>query len=340
MQMVRFYERRAGLHRYLLPRRRMGPGVAAHHPEDAVGSLLHLCHLRASRQHPDLGRAEGRGCRRQHHPAAAAGNRHHAAGLSRRSAAAGDAASGWRRVQQLARLGHPHRRPDDLSAAAGRELLRRTGQASFSIATRIPALPTRPCSRLRETFASTGATSRFPSYVIAANKQAHAAITDYLQANKIASAPWLAYKLVNVQYYPYDKIPDPNIPDGSPYTSTTAIHGVRIRLRRATIRQTSSSRPIVPFSSLPVACRSAAVAVSTQWNADGSLHKNTYYGGHFYNMGGCMGCHGSQGQNPAGQAGDFSVILARGGATNAQPETPAMPSSQGMSTVKRNRTLR
>jgi hypothetical protein len=56
-------------------------------------------------------------------------------------------------------------------------------------------------------------------------------------------------------------------------------------------------------------------AVTTDWNQDGSQRKNVYYGGHFSNMGGCMGCHGSQGQNPPGQAGDFSVILAIGSVT-------------------------
>jgi hypothetical protein len=61
-------------------------------------------------------------------------------------------------------------------------------------------------------------------------------------------------------------------------------------------------------------------AIQTNWNTDGTQHKNTYYKGHFYNMGGCMGCHGAQGQNPPGQAGDFSVILAIGQVT--APEVP------------------
>ncbi len=77
--------------------------------------------------------------------------------------------------------------------------------------------------------------------------------------------------------------------------------------------------------------------ISTDWNQDGSQHKNSYYAGHFYNMGGCMGCHGSQGQNPKGMAGDFSVILARG--TVSQPESPALETSRGLTLVKRNRAL-
>jgi hypothetical protein len=63
------------------------------------------------------------------------------------------------------------------------------------------------------------------------------------------------------------------------------------------------------------------------------------YGGHFYSMGGCMGCHGSQGQNPLVPygAGDFSVILARG--TVSTPEIPATLGSQGLKAVPRNRSL-
>jgi hypothetical protein len=56
-------------------------------------------------------------------------------------------------------------------------------------------------------------------------------------------------------------------------------------------------------------------------------------------MGGCMGCHGSQGQNPAGEAGNFSVILARGGATNQFPEPPAPIATTGAQPIARNRML-
>jgi hypothetical protein len=51
-----------------------------------------------------------------------------------------------------------------------------------------------------------------------------------------------------------------------------------------------------------------------------------------------MGCHGSQGQNPPDQAGDFSVILARGAV--GLPEFPAPATSQGVEQVPRNRSLR
>jgi hypothetical protein len=172
-----------------------------------------------------------------------------------------------------------------------------------------------------------------PDYVIAANKQAHAAISAYLGQNKIASAPWLAYKLVNVQYYPYDKIPNPDTPNGSPYIAQppyTATNPAPSSYYQANI-------VVETNRSLQLFAGGLSPNIATEWNQDATPHKNTYYGGKFFNMGGCMGCHGSQGQNPGGLAGDFSVILARGSVPF--PEVPAVETSQGLTSVLRNRTL-
>jgi hypothetical protein len=178
-----------------------------------------------------------------------------------------------------------------------------------------------------------------PDFVIAANMQAHTAISAYLQQNSITSAPWLTYKLVNVQYYPYDKIPNPNVANGSPYTAQpryTATNPAPSSYYLANI-VVETNRSLQLFAG---GLSYMGSGVSTEWNKDGSFHKNTYYGGHFYNMGGCMGCHGSQGQNPAYQAGDFSVILARGSLGTFLPEVPAPETAQALSQVLRNRSLR
>jgi hypothetical protein len=53
-------------------------------------------------------------------------------------------------------------------------------------------------------------------------------------------------------------------------------------------------------------------------------HKNTAYNHAGYDMGGCMGCHGSQGQS---QGGDFSVITARGQVTVPEPPHANLSSS-------------
>ena len=174
-----------------------------------------------------------------------------------------------------------------------------------------------------------------PDDAIAANAAAHAAIAAYLKQAGIASAPWLFYKLVNVQYYPYDKIPNPKIPNGSPYMAKppyTAKNPAASSFYQANI-VVETNRSLQQFSG------GLSPNISTDWNQDGTPHKNTYYGGHFYDMGGCMGCHGSQGQNPEVPkgAGDFSVILARG--TVAQPEAPAVGTTKGLTSVVRNRSL-
>jgi len=172
-----------------------------------------------------------------------------------------------------------------------------------------------------------------PDYVVAANKQSHAAIAAYLQQNGIKSAPWLSYKLVNVQYFPYDKIPDSNVTNGSLYTAQppyTATNPAPSSYYQANI-VVETNRSLQLFSG------GLSPNITTQWNQDGTMHKNVAYGGHLYNMGGCMGCHGAQGQNPAAQAGDFSVILARGPVL--APEPPALETPEGLTEVQRNRSL-
>lgn len=175
-----------------------------------------------------------------------------------------------------------------------------------------------------------------PDYAIAANKAAHSAMAAYFKANKIKSAPWLYYKLVNVQYYPYNKVITTVTPNGSLYTSKppyTASNPAPSSFYQANI-VVETNRALQLFSG---GLTLGGNGVCTDWNADGSPHIDTYYNGSGYRAGGCLGCHGSQGQNPQGQAGDFSVILARGSV--AQPEYPAQSTTTGLTLVPRNRTL-
>ena len=154
--------------------------------------------------------------------------------------------------------------------------------------------------------------NQIPSYVITANQNAHASIAAYLKTKSISSAPWLYYKLVNVQYFPYDKVVNPATPNGSPYTSkppfTAQNPEVSSYYQANILVETNRSLQLFSGGLSP----QPKGAVVTGWDADGTPRKNTNYGGHFYAMGGCMGCHGAQGQNRPGSAGDFSVILAVG----------------------------
>jgi hypothetical protein len=176
-----------------------------------------------------------------------------------------------------------------------------------------------------------------PDYVIVANEMAHEAIATYLDMNGIEAAPWLYYKLVNVQYFPYDKVITTPTPNGSLYTSEppfTAENPAPSSYYLANILvETNRSLQLFSGGLSP----QPRAAVATSWNADGTQHRNTIYGGHFHNMGGCMGCHGSQGQNRAGAAGDFSVILAVGHVD--LPEVPSLETSTGLTEVIRNREI-
>jgi hypothetical protein len=182
-----------------------------------------------------------------------------------------------------------------------------------------------------------------PDYVINANAQAHAAMTAYFKQSGISSAPWLYYKLINVQYYPYDKTITSPTPNGSLYQAKppyTAQNPAPSSFYQANI-VVETNRSLQLFSG------GLSPNICTDWNQDGTLHRNTIYNGHSYNMGGCMGCHGSQGQTPGGlhlhpmdpigQAGDFSVILARGAVIS--PEAPRLSTSQGLTPERRNRIL-
>ena len=171
--------------------------------------------------------------------------------------------------------------------------------------------------------------------VIAENTAAHAAISQYDMTYGNSASPFLYYKLVNVQYYPYDKIISPQgAPNGQPYTPAppyTAQNPSAGSYYLANIL-VETNRSLQQFSG------GLSPQISTEWNADGTPHKNSYYGGHFYNMGGCMGCHGSQGQNPTtNPSGDFSVILSRGAVI--YPEIPSVESAGNLKAVARNRSL-
>ena len=166
--------------------------------------------------------------------------------------------------------------------------------------------------------------------MINANANAHAAIAAYLKQSGIQSAPWLFYKLVNVQYFPYDKVITAVTPNGSLYHANppfTADNPAPSSYYQANI-VVETNRSLQLFSG------GLSPNISTDWNREGTQHKNTLYNGKAYNMGGCLGCHGSQGQS--GQ-GDFSVILARGAVS--APEAPALLTSKGLTPVRRNRSV-
>ncbi len=167
-----------------------------------------------------------------------------------------------------------------------------------------------------------------PQPVIDANKTAHAAIKAYNQTNGISDSPWLYYKLVNVQYQAINKdyagVFTGNDPNSGQNPSSYHLANIVVE----------TNRPLQLFSGglLPTGTNSD---YDSQFGGTGTaIHRNIYYSGGQFNMGGCMGCHGSQGQH---QQGDFSVIVAKGRVRT--PEAAAPVTTTGAAVIPRNREL-
>lgn len=167
-----------------------------------------------------------------------------------------------------------------------------------------------------------------PQPIMDANHTAHDAIRAYNAQHQITNSPWTYYKLVNVQYQPIDK----NY--AGVYTTDDPNSGHNPSSYHLANIVVETNRPLQLFSG-GLTPNGANSDYDSQFGGSGdTIHRNMYYGGAQQNMGGCMGCHGSQGQH---QQGDFSVILARGRVRI--PEVPAPPTNQGAAPVLRNRSL-
>jgi hypothetical protein len=178
-----------------------------------------------------------------------------------------------------------------------------------------------------------------PQTIVDVNHAVQASLDGYEQAHGFATpSPLTHYKLVNVQYVPYDN-PQPgpfggNDPSTGNNPASFYLANIVVETNRSL--QIFNGGLINGLIEGQYAGRFAAPPTTIPGNP---THKQTFYGGHAYNMGGCMGCHGSQGQNPGGMAGDFSVILARSGLANQYPEPPAPISAGGAVAIPRNRSL-
>jgi hypothetical protein len=158
-----------------------------------------------------------------------------------------------------------------------------------------------------------------PPEIIAVNKAAHDAIA--LHDNG-TNDPFRHYKLINVQYIPIDLAsPVPGIYTGhnantgenpaSFYMANGVVETDRtLQMFSGSLKNDSNSNYLnnffPPFGATP------NPAPSPPW----ATHKNTAYNHQGYNMGGCMGCHGSQGQSVGG---NFSVITREGPVPPPEP---------------------
>ncbi|HEV8435388.1 MAG TPA: hypothetical protein VGR95_18410 [Thermoanaerobaculia bacterium] len=141
---------------------------------------------------------------------------------------------------------------------------------------------------------------QIPSDVVAANVHAHQQLTA-----AGAGGPWQYYKLVNVQYRPFDVAnidhSNPNSPNNP---ATFALANIVVE----------TNNTLQAFQGALIATGPDA-GVKTSYNNAGGPFTNVHVAGaagtpyQAFNMGGCMGCHGN-----AQVAGtDFSFILDFGG---------------------------
>jgi hypothetical protein len=175
-----------------------------------------------------------------------------------------------------------------------------------------------------------------PPVVIDSNKKAHALIQSYSAEHGVQNSVWQYYKLVNVQYQPVNK-------DHAALYGTQPGEDNLLDAHNPTTYYLANivvetNRPLQLFSGglVSVAGTGSNSDYASQFDKGATgIHSNMFYQGSGYNMGGCMGCHGSQGQT---QGGDFSVIVAVGPVF--KPEPPGLPTKTGAALILRNRALK
>jgi hypothetical protein len=170
-----------------------------------------------------------------------------------------------------------------------------------------------------------------PREIIAVNDVAQKAIRAYPNGS---ASPWSHYKLVNVQYRPYSNdVPGVPFPGHDP---TTGNNQPNFYLANIVVE---TNRSLQQFQGGLLGGIVQADYAARFGTGETGSHKNMVYNKAAYDMGGCMGCHGSQGQS---SAGNFSVILARAGAQNLAPEGPhpvGVTLSKSVQRLRYNRVL-
>lgn len=145
-----------------------------------------------------------------------------------------------------------------------------------------------------------------PQTIIDANVAAHQAIASYDSTNSITNSPWRYYKLVNIQYQPFDSAQidsDANKPAATYYQANIVVE-TNYTLQKFAGRQIATTNEAGQTSNFN--------AGQPFYNVH--LPAETHYTK--FNMGGCMGCHA----NAQFAGDDFSFIL-RGGPV-IEPDVP------------------
>ena len=156
-----------------------------------------------------------------------------------------------------------------------------------------------------------------PPPIIKANELAHEAINNYNMENGLDSSPWLFYKLINVQYVPFDITEIEADPNSNKNEATFYLNDIHIEIDFSLQSFSGTlyfpATPAGPPTNFPPNFDSFDPTRQTFQNVltfdeQGNLLKT-------YNVGGCMGCHGVA----QSKGDDFSFIL-RGGRVVDGPE--------------------
>ncbi|MAL61183.1 MAG: hypothetical protein CMC14_14175 [Flavobacteriaceae bacterium] len=159
-----------------------------------------------------------------------------------------------------------------------------------------------------------------PQAIINANKAAHNAFKAYNNANGVTSSPWENYKLVNIQYKPFN------------FNEIDSKNNLLSTYFQANI-VVETNYTLQKFAGQQIATGNEAGQTSNF--AGGQPFYNVHLpNGNSYdkiNMGGCMGCHG----NAQFSGNDFSFML-RGGPV-IEPDVPEFDSINVAKLVKKYR---
>ena len=143
-----------------------------------------------------------------------------------------------------------------------------------------------------------------PPVIVNANKMAHAMIA---KANP--KAVWLNYKLVNVQAKPLDYRRDSAQIDGNGSLAPTYFLANEVVETNPSLQHFSGALDTARGSISNYAVNPYADSGRGHLEYDYNVFIRQHGSFQEFNMGGCMGCHGSQGQK---RGGDFSVLLFQG----------------------------
>jgi hypothetical protein len=173
-----------------------------------------------------------------------------------------------------------------------------------------------------------------PQCIIDVNTAAHAAIKTYGQQNNNGNPVWLYYKLVNVQYQPYDK------PAGTTYTgapggieASTYYQANEVVETNYNLQFFSGQFQHDPNNNDNILNLITDYVSDSKSQFYGQPFKNVYYStsapgsGKAANMGGCMGCHG----NAQAAGYDFSFILKF--ARVSEPDVGTAPTNAAPSAI-------